>query len=594
MYQKGEEVMIDNRPVLGFVLDYASPTEFYVAIRRGIKTSDEEHHPSEEGAYALMQHPLNSKIKVLLQIIEVIARNKIFSEQSSTFPFLVTGNIGFISDSEYRIAKVASLGYRKKNVILPLKYPPRPRQKIFPAYDSDLMEFYKMDKPWMIHLGKLEASNIEIYLDASKIITQHIGILGMTGSGKSYFTTVLVEELVSNNILGVDLQELIRVIKKVTNKEWTVSKLVKKIGETFNLGENKIINLYSALSHLKGKESDVSLEELISLVHYPVPVVIVDSHGEFSNLTWPHYIDVKIYTPADVRPLADYIKEGDGMNMETVLKRLNDKFGTILGSNEKKWIVHSMITIQASGKPLTKENIIRQLMALSGPRDETKERLALLLKMAFPEQTTKGKQKLKLEDLVSPGTVSIIDMSALRSLEQQQEIVGGLASALFDFSVERKSYEDFAAFLIIEEAHRYAPEANVKIGNPRPSKSALTIIATQGRKFRLGLGLVSQRPALISKGILSQCNTLAIFRLLSQADISQVKDTFGRFPLLEKLSQLPTGQCILLGVGSPVPFPSIICVKKRKSAMPAEALTIHNVIDRMRRKRQISYVTSYA
>ena len=213
--------------------------------------------------------------------------------------------------------------------------------------------------------------------------------------------------------------------------------------------------------------------------------------------------------------------------------------------------------------------------------------------MAFPEPSDSKKPRISIEDLISPGTLSIIDMSSLRSLERQQEIVGGLASALFDYAVERKQYEDFAAFLIIEEAHRYAPEANVKIGNPRPSKSALTIIATQGRKFRLGLGLVSQRPALISKGILSQSNTLAIFRLLSQADIGQVKDTFGRFPLLDKLSQLPTGQCILLGVGSPVPFPSIVSVKTRRSVTPSESITIHTVIDRMRRKRNIGYVETY-
>ncbi|MGQ4915722.1 MAG: ATP-binding protein [Candidatus Asgardarchaeia archaeon] len=585
--------MIKNRPVLGFVLDYASPTEFYVAIRRGVSATDDEHHPSEEGAYAVMQHPINPKIKVLLQIIEVVSRNKIFSEQSSTFPFLVTGNIGFVSDSEYQIAKVASLGYRKGSAILPLKYPPRPRQKIYPAYDSDLMEFYRMDMPWMIHIGRLEGSNIQIYLDASKIITQHIGILGMTGSGKSYFTSVLVEELVSNNIVGVDFFELLKVIKHETSKSWTVSKLVKTIGEKFNLNEQKVINLYTALSHFKGHENDVSLDELIAQIHYPVPVVIVDAHGEFSNLMWPRYVKVKIFTPSDVRPLAEYGQEGDGMSMDVVMRRLNDKFGNVLGANERKWLIHSMIAIQAAGKPLTKENLIRQLMALSGPRDDTKERLVLLIKMAFPEPSDSKKPRISIEDLISPGTLSIIDMSSLRSLERQQEIVGGLASALFDYAVERKQYEDFAAFLIIEEAHRYAPEANVKIGNPRPSKSALTIIATQGRKFRLGLGLVSQRPALISKGILSQSNTLAIFRLLSQADIGQVKDTFGRFPLLDKLSQLPTGQCILLGVGSPVPFPSIVSVKTRRSVTPSESITIHTVIDRMRRKRNIGYVETY-
>ncbi|MCD6484659.1 MAG: ATP-binding protein [Candidatus Odinarchaeota archaeon] len=575
--------MFEERPILGFVLDNATPNLFYVALRRDIANFSSEKHPGEEGAYALMKHPTESKYVVLLQIIEVVSKNKLFSEQSSTFPFLISGKIGTLSDSEYIIAKVTSLGYMSKNGLTPLRFPPRPRQKIYPAYDRDLFEFFKMDLPWMLHIGKIQNTNVNIYLDAYKLITQHIGILGMTGSGKSYFTSVLVEELVSNNILGAEYSELERVVKKVTKGPWTVNLLVKILTETFKLTSVQKLQVFELLKRVKGTESTLTVEDVMDLLFYPVPVIIIDAHGEYSTLKWPNYINVNILDPTDLQWLLNSDNSLENFSLNKIITKLQNKLGNLLTTHERKWIVQAILELRKAKVPTTLDAIIRRILEMGGPRPETKERLVLLLETVFRREKSKHSHG-NIDDLITPGTLTIIDMSSLQSVEKQQELVGALANELFRLGVQRKFYENFAVFLIIEEAHRYAPETNLKIGNPKLSKAPLTVIATQGRKFRIGLGLVSQRPALIGKSILSQANTLAIFRLLSQADIDQVKDTFGRFPLLDKLTQLPTGNCILLGLASPVPFPTIVDVKERKTKTASEKANLIDIIGRMKRR----------
>ena len=74
---------------------------------------------------------------------------------------------------------------------------------------------------------------------------------------------------------------------------------------------------------------------------------------------------------------------------------------------------------------------------------------------------------------------------------------------------------------MIEEAHNFAPEGG---GRNNPAARVIQKIASEGRKFNLGLIVITQRPAQVSKGVLSQCSTQAIFRLINQNDLNQIKE----------------------------------------------------------------------
>ena len=111
--------------------------------------------------------------------------------------------------------------------------------------------------------------------------------------------------------------------------------------------------------------------------------------------------------------------------------------------------------------------------------------------------------------------------------------------------------------IVVEEAHNFAPERGFgEVPSSRRNLSLVMLerIAAQGRKLSLGLWLVAQRPAQVSKYVLSQANTFFLFKLTDRNDLSAV-ETYLSAPLREKLTDklpfLETGKCLAGGVGFP-------------------------------------------
>ena len=101
---------------------------------------------------------------------------------------------------------------------------------------------------------------------------------------------------------------------------------------------------------------------------------------------------------------------------------------------------------------------------------------------------------------------------------------------------------------VIEEAHNFAPEGG---GRNNPVARVIQKIVAKGRKFNLGLVILTQRPAHVSKVVLSQCPTQAIFRLTNQNDQYQIKEVVEGVSEAE-VNQQPkfeTGQAKFSGVG---------------------------------------------
>lgn len=81
-------------------------------------------------------------------------------------------------------------------------------------------------------------------------------------------------------------------------------------------------------------------------------------------------------------------------------------------------------------------------------------------------------------------------------------------------------------------------------------------IATEGRKFNLGLIAITQRPANISKYVLSQLNTQAVFKLINRNDLEAVsvffeyskEDIFSLLPFLKPGTGFITGLGVPFGI----------------------------------------------
>lgn len=107
--------------------------------------------------------------------------------------------------------------------------------------------------------------------------------------------------------------------------------------------------------------------------------------------------------------------------------------------------------------------------------------------------------------------------------------------------------------VVCEEAHRYAP--NGKNASFQPTKRALARIAKEGRKYGVGLALVTQRPSELDESIMSQCNTIITLRMSNEQDQRFVRRTLpeGAKSLIDMLPTLRTREALIVGEGTSVP-----------------------------------------
>jgi DNA helicase HerA-like ATPase len=139
-----------------------------------------------------------------------------------------------------------------------------------------------------------------------------------------------------------------------------------------------------------------------------------------------------------------------------------------------------------------------------------------------------GPQELSLADVIDQftgapddKTLKIIDISGLPN-----EVAGPLAALisrlLFNYKVwqSREEREKDPLLLVCEEAHRYVP--NFGDAQYKEAQEAIRRIAKEGRKYGIGLMLVSQRPSDVESTVLSQCNSWIIMRLTNANDQEHV------------------------------------------------------------------------
>ena len=113
---------------------------------------------------------------------------------------------------------------------------------------------------------------------------------------------------------------------------------------------------------------------------------------------------------------------------------------------------------------------------------------------------------------------------------------------------------------MLEEAHTIIPE-HFSSGFDNETQwvvSRIGQIALQGRKYGVGLLVISQRTALVSKTILSQCNTFLTHSLIDQTSLTFLESVYsaqhvrsipnlGRFQFLAAGKAIGAERPILLG-----------------------------------------------
>lgn len=161
-----------------------------------------------------------------------------------------------------------------------------------------------------------------------------------------------------------------------------------------------------------------------------------------------------------------------------------------------------------------------------------------------------------LRDFVGLGDpkcqITVIDLSLIPS-DVRPSISAQIGRVAFEFNYWNPRNREFPILLLCEEAHTYIPrESNTRFEGTRKSMER---IAKEGRKYGVGLGVVSQRPHELSETVLAQCGTFICLRITNPDDQDYVRDLVpeAEGDLTTTLTSLGRGEAMVLGEAAVLP-----------------------------------------
>jgi DNA helicase HerA-like ATPase len=150
--------------------------------------------------------------------------------------------------------------------------------------------------------------------------------------------------------------------------------------------------------------------------------------------------------------------------------------------------------------------------------------------------------------------IRIVDLSGVPN-EAAGAASSAIARTLFLVKLwqTREEREKNPVLLVCEEAHRYVP--NRGEAQYEAAQDATRRLAKEGRKYGIGLMLVSQRPSEVEATVFSQCNSWIVLRITNDSDRSHVQ---GILPdslagLAKVLSGLRRREAIFVGQAAVLP-----------------------------------------
>lgn len=133
-------------------------------------------------------------------------------------------------------------------------------------------------------------------------------------------------------------------------------------------------------------------------------------------------------------------------------------------------------------------------------------------------------------------------------------IVGTLLRIIYDMLFWAKelpiSGRKQPLLIVLEEAHLFLPEES-----DSPAHRTVSKIAKEGRKYGVGICIVTQRPTEVHSSVLSQCGTMFSLRLSNSKDRARVEATMpdDLGALSGMLPSLRTGEGLVIGEAMPIP-----------------------------------------
>ncbi|MBY8990123.1 MAG: ATP-binding protein [Candidatus Lokiarchaeota archaeon] len=150
----------------------------------------------------------------LIGIIErIILLNEYFTDALTIKAYNTNTNPNILKglfpseDFEFAIAIVKSLGIikfkgkssNKIEKILRMTYPASPGRDVYIVEEDILNEFIGFEQKNGLEVGRVKVTHTMAKINMSRLLNKHFAILSISGGGKSYLTSILIEELLKRD-----------------------------------------------------------------------------------------------------------------------------------------------------------------------------------------------------------------------------------------------------------------------------------------------------------------------------------------------------------------------------------------------------------
>ncbi|NOZ76339.1 MAG: ATP-binding protein [Euryarchaeota archaeon] len=338
-----------------------------------------------------------------------------------------------------------------------------------------------------------------------------------------------------------------------------------------HLDINKLVQKHVCVLAKTGAGKSYTVGVLIEeLIEAKVPVVIIDPHGEYASLKNPNtnprekdlmsrygisprgYPNITEYTPnlhVNIQADKKFAMDITQLSFHDYLEMLPTKL-----TDAQKGILFEALKIAKGYGNYTLQDLVD---IIQEHESKVKWNLITGLEMVKDSKLFDGPPVTPV-DLVKKGRVSILNLRGVQP-DIQEIIVTRISTELFE---ARKKGRIPPLLLLLEEAHNFCPERNFGRAS---SLGIIRTIASEGRKFGMGLCVVSQRPARVDKSVLSQCNTQIILKVTNPNDLRAIGNSIEGFTadLEEEIRQLQPG--VALVVGEVVEQPIFVDIRVKKS-----------------------------
>ncbi|MCI0486891.1 MAG: ATP-binding protein, partial [Blastocatellia bacterium] len=412
------------------------------------------------------------------------------------------------------------------------RIPPMPGQRVYLAPSEMLARVLsprRTGERGAACVGSLltrKAGEVPIVLSVKEIASTHLAVLASTGAGKSYTASVLVEELMKpenrSAVLIVDPHSEYDTIQEIKQPEFK---------EHFTA---------------EGYEPEVKILR-------PERVKVRFDTLEFADITY----------------LLQDISEKMRYSLGEAFRAVRNRVGK-----------RGHYGFQDLMDAVAEQRYGDEKSDRSGGNTATIDALEWRLNNRFrgysKYQIFSDSEHNSLDSLFRPGQCTVLQLADIDQNEQQvivgtllrRAIIARMATHKGDVSdPSDERFLPYPIFVLLEEAHRFAPAGQTVV-----STNVLKQILSEGRKFGVGIGLITQRPGKLDADVLSQCMTQFIMRIVNPIDqdtIAKTVEGAGR-RMLDELPALTKGQLIVSGVAINTP---VMCqVRKRLTRHGGETI----------------------